>query len=215
MLDNAPTEKRWIVVGGRTGSGKTLLLHRTCFAIDLEGLANHRGSAFGAYQTPQPETISFENALAARWLQHDCKLALLEDESRMIGRLAIPERWHQHMQQTELILLEVEVSERSRNIAEEYVLEPLRNGVAPGVLHARFQNSLDRIRKRLGGVRHQQISELLRSAFEGGEHVPWIEALLSGYYDPMYDYQLAKKQHRVTASGNSDELLKYLHEQLS
>jgi tRNA 2-selenouridine synthase len=59
-LGSATTTKRWVVVGGRTGSGKTLLLQRTPLAIDLEGLANHRGSAFGARDTPQPETQSAE-----------------------------------------------------------------------------------------------------------------------------------------------------------
>lgn len=213
VLASAPQAKRWIVVGGRTGSGKTDLLHRTGFAIDLEGLANHRGSAFGARETAQPEPANFENQLAADWLQHDQALVLLEDESRTIGRLAIPEAWHQQMQRAELILLEADMSLRCDNIAREYVLEPLEHGVEAGELFTRFQSALDRIRKRLGGLRHQQIGELLRQAFANGEHQRWIEALLSGYYDPMYDYQLAKKQQRVTMAGSADELLDYLQQQ--
>lgn len=213
ILARAPRDKRWIVVGGRTGCGKTDLLHRTSFAIDLEGLANHRGSAFGARETPQPEPADFENQLAARWLQHDGDIVLLEDESRTIGRLALPEVWHERMQQAELILLEADMSLRSSNIAREYVLEPLQSGIDPGVLHTRFQSALDRIRKRLGGLRHQQISKLLKTAFADGEHQGWIEALLSGYYDPMYDYQLAKKQQRVSLAGCADDLLEYLQQQ--
>lgn len=215
VLNSAPGSKRWIVVGGRTGSGKTDLLHRTHFAIDLEGLANHRGSAFGARETPQPEPANFENQLAASWLQHNHDLILLEDESRTIGRLAVPESWHQRMQQAELILLEADMSLRCENIAREYVLAPLQQGIEAGALFARFQSALDRIRKRLGGLRHQQISAQLKQAFADGEHQPWIEALLSGYYDPMYDYQLAKKQQRVTLTGTADRLLDYLQQQAS
>jgi tRNA 2-selenouridine synthase len=213
VLACAPQSKRWIVVGGRTGSGKTDLLQRTAFAIDLEGLANHRGSAFGARETPQPEPANFENQLAASWLQHDHNLLLLEDESRTIGRLAVPEVWHQQMQRAELILLEADMSLRCENIAREYVLEPLEGGIEAGELFSRFQSALDRIRKRLGGLRHQQISALLKQAFADGEHQRWIEALLSGYYDPMYDYQLAKKQQRVTLTGSAGELLDYLQQQ--
>ena len=56
---------QWQLLGGRTGSGKTDLLKRVPWAIDLEGLANHRGSAFGRQASPQPALASFENALAA------------------------------------------------------------------------------------------------------------------------------------------------------
>jgi tRNA 2-selenouridine synthase len=58
-----------LVLGGRTGSGKTILLHQLENAIDLEGLANHRGSSFGRTLVPQPSQIDFENALAYALIQ--------------------------------------------------------------------------------------------------------------------------------------------------
>ena len=51
VLANAPQSKHWLVLAGRTGSGKTALLNEFATGIDLEGLANHRGSAFGARST--------------------------------------------------------------------------------------------------------------------------------------------------------------------
>jgi tRNA 2-selenouridine synthase len=209
-LESAVTTKHWVVVGGRTGTGKTLLLHRTPLAIDLEGLANHRGSAFGARNTPQPETANFVNQLAVALLQHQHDVMLVEDESRTIGRLAIPESWHTKMQSAELILLETDMVSRCANIRREYVEEPLQQGIGEAELARRFEDSLDRIQRRLGGVRHKEVKQLLIQAFDNGNHSAWIERLLTWYYDPMYDYQLEKKRQRVTVSGDADTLLNYL-----
>jgi len=213
-LGSATTTKRWVVVGGRTGSGKTLLLQRTPLAIDLEGLANHRGSAFGARDTPQPETANFENQLAVVLLQHQHSVLLLEDESRTIGRLAIPESWHSKMQSAELIILETDMASRCANIRREYVDEPLQQGLPEADLAQRIEDALDRIARRLGGARHTEVKRLLAEAFDNGNHSAWIERLLSWYYDPMYDYQLEKKHQRVTLTGDADTLLNYLNSEL-
>jgi tRNA 2-selenouridine synthase len=73
--------------------------------------------------------------------------------------------------------------------------------------------SIDRIRKRLGGLRHQQIRELLHNAHESGDqeqHKDWIERLLRDYYDPMYDYQIRNRTSSVVFRGNADDVLGYL-----
>jgi len=64
-------EKIFLVVGGQTGCGKTLLLNKLENSIDLEGLANHRGSAFGNNVTPQPKQIDFENAFAIELIKKE------------------------------------------------------------------------------------------------------------------------------------------------
>ena len=61
-------------------------------------------------------------------------------------------------------------------------------------------------RKRLGGLRHQQIKQLLHE----GRHREWIEQLLRDYYDPMYDYQLQNKSGNLAFTGNEAEVLAYL-----
>nr|HPQ97141.1 tRNA 2-selenouridine(34) synthase MnmH [Thiolinea sp.] len=93
QLDVLPGRFQGWVLSGRTGSGKTRFLNGFRQQIDLEGLANHRGSAFGPNVTPQPTQIAFENALAIALLrQQDAgwQALLFEDESRNIGSVHLP-----------------------------------------------------------------------------------------------------------------------------
>ena len=211
VLARAPGEKRWIVLAGRTGSGKTDLLRTLDNAIDLEGRAAHRGSAFGATDRPQPTPVGFENALAVDYLRHRSATVVVEDESRTIGRLAVPEAWHGHMQTAPLALLEVPLAVRVANIEREYVTAPLYRGIPPAALYARLSDDLSRIRRRLGGDRHRRIQDELDSAFTAASgHGAWIERLLSWYYDPMYDYQLGGKRERVVIQGGAEEIRAFL-----
>lgn len=210
-LEHAPQHKRWIILAGRTGSGKTQVIERLDNAIDLEGLAAHRGSAFGGRETPQPPPVSFENALAAAFLRHRGPTLVLEDESRTIGRLALPETWHAHMQTVPLALLEVPMAERVRNIEREYVGEPLARGVPAEALQRRYAHALGRIERRLGGARRQAVQAELDRAFATGDgHGAWIERLLEWYYDPMYDYQLERKRSRVAVNGRPEVVESFL-----
>ena len=202
VLERAPREKRWVVLAGRTGSGKTELLRGLPNAIDLEGLAHHRGSAFGALETPQPTPVTFEATLAQASLRHGSGTLVLEDESRTIGRLALPQVWHEHMQRVELALLEVPLEQRVENIVREYVTGPLAGGVAKPVLHERFADALCRIERRLGGQRRQAVQKALDDGFANGNHSRWVALLLAWYYDPMYDHQLAGKRARVIVHGD-------------
>ena len=87
-------QKPIVLIGGCTGSGKTLLVQQQPNGVDLEGLARHRGSAFGRTLQPQLSQASFENMLAAEMLKtdahQDLRLWVLEDESRMIGSNHLP-----------------------------------------------------------------------------------------------------------------------------
>lgn len=210
VLQRAPQEKRWIVLGGRTGSGKTDLLITLANAIDLEGLAAHRGSAFGARETPQPTPVTFDSLLATAFLRHPATTLVVEDESRTIGRLALPAGWHEHMQRSPLALLEVPLEQRIANIEREYVAAPLASGVAAATLQERYTDAVRRIQRRLGGARRQAVQRALDQAFEHGDHGRWIEQLLVWYYDPMYDHQLAGKRHRIRVSGPTDVVADYL-----
>lgn len=209
-LEAAPGRKSWMILAGRTGSGKTQIIRQRRESIDLEGLANHRGSAFGSQPGGQPTPVSFENELAVAFLRHSTPLLLLEDESRTIGRLALPEAWYQHMQRVPVIIVDAELEERVRNIRREYVTEPLAAGRSCKELHTHYQSAIDRIRRRLGGLRHQQVTDAVSEGFANDNHEPWIERLLTWYYDPMYDYQLARKQERVVARGDAAALNAYL-----
>ena len=206
----AATTRPFVLLGGRTGAGKTKLLQRLVDAVDLEALARHRGSAFGAWAVPQPTPVNFENALARALLQHgEGRPVVLEDEARTIGRLAIPAPLFEAMRRAPIALLEVPTPARVENVYQEYV----RQAQAP---ERRLPEALRRIERRLGGDRYRRIADLMAAAFAaaeaeaGQEHRRWIRALLADYYDPMYDYQLRAKEHRVVMRGDAGAVCAYL-----
>ena len=210
LENTARDTKPWFVLAGRTGSGKTQIIQRLAHAIDLEGLARHRGSAFGAHPGGQPTPVAFENALAVAALRHAGSALVLEDESRTIGRLALPNSWYARMAAAPLVLLKATTETRVRNIRSEYVDEPLARGIAANELQDQLTASLDRIRKRLGGERHRRVGAALAEGFRTGDHEAWIGLLLAWYYDPMYDYQLAAKRERIIFSGDARAVTEFL-----
>lgn len=226
-LDRSITRLQPLVVGGRTGAGKTILLKQLDHAIDLEGLAWHRGSAFGRHATPQPTQIDFENRLSIelmKHLSHEPQYLLLEDESRAIGSRHLPPALYECMSRSPLVVLEVSLEERIDNSIDEYVIQSLAEYQQQYGQEQGFERwekytteSLARISKRLGGVRFQQLEKKLTAANQHmkqtgspSRHRDWIEQLLSEYYDPMYDYQIEKKRERIIFSGNMPTVLEYL-----
>ena len=208
-LQALETPRQWLVLAGRAGSGKTDLLRDIPGHIDLEGLANHRGSAFGARATPQPTPINFENALTVA-VAKQCETAVLavEDESRTIGRLAIPQAVFAGMQSAPLVVVEVERDTRIEQIVRDYVL-------APDASAARLATALDKIERRLGGERHRQVRAQMAAAFADSNpaaHRRWVAMLLDWYYDPMYDHQLAGKRGRIVCRGDVATVMAYLLE---
>ena len=108
ILDSVKDDKkRWIVLGGRTGTGKTVILNQMESSIDLEHHAEHRGSAFGGFLSQQPSPTDFENRLAINYLRHDQQTLILEDESRTIGKVAIPNAWFHRMQNSEMVFIKI------------------------------------------------------------------------------------------------------------
>ncbi|MEM9623228.1 MAG: tRNA 2-selenouridine(34) synthase MnmH [Pseudomonadota bacterium] len=214
VLQHTADDKHWHILGGRTGVAKTVLIHQLPHSIDLEGRARHRGSAFGGHLDAQPSQASFENALAYDCLQHTHRNLVAEDESRTIGRVAIPEHWLTTMRQAPLILLEASLSQRVSHIYQEYIAEPLAAGQSPDHLRDHFLAALARISRRLGDVRHAKIATLLNNAFSQQDidaHAAWIGSLLNEYYDPMYDYQLKKKSARIVFTGDFAAVRDYLN----
>ena len=120
--------KDWIIIGGLTGSGKTDFLRSFKESIDLERIANHRGSAFGVRDGGQPTQSNFENILTLDYLNHKYEKLILEDESRTIGRAGLPGFWYQKMQSSMLVILEVADDKRADNIYNEYVYDEINNG---------------------------------------------------------------------------------------
>lgn len=231
-LERSLQRARLVLVSGRTGTGKTRVIAALDSAVDLEGLARHRGSTFGHLPEPQPSQIDFENALSIGFLQllQRCDgPVLLEDEGRLIGRVALPDNLRQRMQGAPLLVVEESLAERVQVILEDYIVdlgqryidsEGLLEG--PALHRTRLLEGLDRIRKRLGGERHQAIRTLMEKAFaqqrasgDTGEHRAWISALLETYYDPMYSYQLSQRGGEVLFRGRRDEVIQFARAGLS
>jgi tRNA 2-selenouridine synthase len=226
QLEQQIASETFYILSGRTGTGKTRVLNTLPNPVDLEGLANHRGSSFGRQVTPQPTQINFENQLAVAMLlaRHQRGGPIyLEDESRLVGHCALPISLRERMTAAPLVVLDRPMTERIDIIRQDYVENMLTDytnldGEDAGWLNFSdyLLSALDRIRKRLGGERHQQLRSVMESALAqqakhgtSDGHNVWIQGLLEHYYDPMYDYQLARKLGTVMMHGGPDAITQW------
>ena len=195
VLKYLSEKNKMIVLGGMTGSSKTHILrylkNNKQQVIDLEQLANHKGSAFGALgQPPQPTTEQFGNLLFDDLRKLNKELPFwVEDESRNIGTVFIPDSFYLNMQETATIVLEMEMSTRLPRLMQEY------SGYPPGVL----KSSILKISKRLGGDKTNDAI----NAVETGNFAKAIEIVLY-YYDKAYLFGLNKKNSKNIIYVNPD-----------
>ncbi len=206
--------KDWIIIGGLTGSGKTDFLGFFKQSIDLERIANHRGSAFGVRDGGQPSQSNFENILTLNYLNHKYEKLILEDESRTIGRAGLPGFWYQKMQSSKLVILEVDDDKRAENIYNEYVYDEINNGVSEDTLLEKYLGSLKNIKRRLGNAVYDNIIDLMNSAFHQNEkeiHKKWILTLLISYYDKMYNYKLDMRKDFIVHKGEIESCRDYIN----
>lgn len=181
-------EKKYnlIVIGGPTGSGKTKFLEKLSGkyqVIDLEFLANHRGSAFGGLgKEKQITQQQFENNLAIRLLRlnFDEKI-FIEDESLRIGTLFLPKYFFELMRNSNLIFLEIPLEERIKNIKTEYAKYP----------EVQLEKCIETIKEHLGGTSFKNIINNLKN----GKIDDVISQLLV-YYDKKYNFGLLKRDQK-------------------
>lgn len=170
-----------LVVGGRTGTGKTKILHALRDLgeqiIDLEALAHHKGSAFGFIgEAAQPTVEQFENDLAAVLCTLDTSRRIwVENESRSIGRVYLPEAFWKQKKAAPLFNIDVPPAQRIQNLIGDYTVQD------KSALESAFQ----RIAKKLGGLRHQQALEALHQ----DDFATAAEIALT-YYDKTYQHCL-------------------------
>jgi len=196
------------VIGGRTGSGKTGILHHLEGLgeqiIDLEGLARHKGSAFGALgESEQPTTEQFENNLAQKILTLDRKkVTWIEDESRNIGKCVLPGEFYTQMRLGELFFLDISREERAKHLVVDYARYDPED----------LKVCVNRIAKRLGGDRTK---EAIESIEKRDFHTTAMLTL--HYYDKAYMYSLEKNHESyqvlesdaVNPAVNAELLLDY------
>lgn len=170
------------VLGGKTGSGKTHVLNQLkskgAAMIDLEGLAHHRGSTFGAIgMPPQPSQEQFENELSLQLFLLNQNNIWLEDEGRIIGSRVIPEGlWHQ-MRKAPHYFLNSNFEQRLNQIMMDYGSFPKEELLV----------AMERIGKRLGP---QHVKTAL-DAIKNGQ-IKDAFAMALAYYDKAYTFQKEK-----------------------
>ena len=191
VLEQFTIEYPFRVLGGYTGSGKTELLHQLKqngeLVIDLEGLARHKGSAFGNIGMPeQPSQELFENLLALELAATRTLLeghvsppsaggarggVWVEDESQRIGQRHIPHALWPQLRRAPVSFVEIPFGQRLRHIVEEY-----------GVLdRERLRQAIERISKRLGGLETKLALQHLED-----QDITACFAILLRYYDKLY-----------------------------
>ncbi|MCZ4693494.1 tRNA 2-selenouridine(34) synthase MnmH [Ancylomarina euxinus] len=170
-----------VVIGGYTGSGKTEVLHKLSDlgeqVLDLEGIANHKGSAFGALgQDDQPTTEHFENLLGQAWLEFDhSKPIWTEDESHAVGSVWINDPLFAQMRKAPLLAIIVPKSERIKRLVKEYACFDIDL----------LKQMCKKIEKRLGGLKVKKAFDSL----ELGDYATVADITLD-YYDKAYGHGL-------------------------
>ncbi|WP_139924748.1 tRNA 2-selenouridine(34) synthase MnmH [Hymenobacter sp. DG01] len=187
-----------LVLGGLTGSGKTDVLQALAAAgqpvLDLEGLASHKGSAFGSIGLPaQPTQEQFENDLAAMLATLPTATPTwVEDESRTIGSVHVPPPLFAQLHAAPLLVLEIPRTVRVRKLAEEYGRHD------PAALAA----SILKIRKRLGGLATKEALAAI-----GEDDMEKMVSIVLDYYDRTYSHGLEGRRVVRVTSETADPLV--------
>jgi tRNA 2-selenouridine synthase len=202
------------ILGGYTGSGKTIVLsalkEKGAAVIDLEGLAGHKGSAFGNIGLPkQPSQEMFENKLAVAIESTKSTFPnqsiWLEDESQRIGTVNIPQTLWNHIRSCSVYFLDIPFDARLDYLVATYgILDKTELGEAT-----------KRIQKRLGGLETKQALEFLEA-----NNLKECFSILLKYYDKLYSKGLNNRPEPkptvitipsvvVEDKANADLLLNY------
>ncbi|HSF45848.1 MAG TPA: tRNA 2-selenouridine(34) synthase MnmH, partial [Chitinophagaceae bacterium] len=201
LIGGYKTYRRWVldfikkdhdlhILGGYTGSGKTEVLHYLKElgnpVVDLEGLAHHKGSAFGAIGQPkQPSQEMFENLIASH-LHHEemrGQPVWLEDESQRMGLLNLPPEFWSTMRTKTNYFIDVPFENRLQYITKHYGKLP------KGELAA----AITRIQKRLGGLETKTALNFLAE-----DNLPECFRILLYYYDKLYKKALENRPASTT-----------------
>ncbi|MGA2823369.1 MAG: tRNA 2-selenouridine(34) synthase MnmH [Bacteroidales bacterium] len=180
-----------IILGGLTGSGKTELLQLLEKMgeqiLDLEKLACHKGSVFGGFGQPnQPTNEQFENDIFGAWGNIDpSKLVWIEDESRMIGNVSIPDPLFEQMSRAVMIEVKTSREQRIRRLVDEYSKVEKQN----------LQNAVLKISEKLGGTN----TKTALTAINAGDFET-VTGLVLSYYDKTYNHSVLRRENQEIRS---------------
>jgi tRNA 2-selenouridine synthase len=209
VLESFDAPPAFRVLGGYTGSGKTHVLRALAGegvrTIDLEALACHKGSAFGALgQGQQPTTEHFENLLWRELSSADASRPVwIEDESLMIGTVRLPQGIYDAIRKAPLFFIEVPLEHRVKRLVQEY------GNFDPTLL----AEAITRIGRRLGP---QHCKDALEALDQGD--LETVATIALGYYDKAYSRGLLDRgpsspAKRIPAGTNDPRELALMLEQ--
>jgi tRNA 2-selenouridine synthase len=207
VLETLRQQRRFLVITGKTGSGKTELLKNLEQAgehiLDLEGLASHKGSSFGSLgQTFQTTQEHFENTITEILdpIPNDHSV-FVEDESRRIGKLLVPDGIFNQIITAPCVELEIDSDVRQKRILEEY------GGFDKSLLHERTLA----LARRMGPEKCKEAIE----ALSADNYAHW-SAMMIDYYDKSYRYSFEKNPRTIlfTVNSSGQEGVKAINEGL-
>jgi len=188
-------QPKLIIIHGLTGTGKTRILQKLESAIDLEDLAGHRSSLFGALDRQPSNQRTFESGLVRVIGSLEEEPYFIEGESRKIGRVFIPKPLAIAMKEAVMVNVHCSLTTRIRRIIEDYPVanEEMRSQVE-GILKS-FKQKMgeDQVEKMCRFLRNGQLDEL-------------VHILLVDYYDKRYGKSMSNYQYDLELSSeNIDE----------
>ncbi|WEG14939.1 tRNA 2-selenouridine(34) synthase MnmH [Pullulanibacillus sp. KACC 23026] len=180
QLNNFEIHQKIYVLNGKTGSGKTKILHQLkkegLPVLDLEGYANHRGSIFGQIGLEPHNQKTFDALLIQELFQHqNAPFLLFEGESKRIGKVLLPDFLVKKKEEGIQILIELPIEERIRHILEDY---------QPWEHKEMCLDAFLRIKKRI----HTPIAKQIEEDLISENYASAVRLLLEFYYDPLYNY---------------------------
>ena len=174
-LDNFKQDN-FIILDGLTGSGKSIIIREFKNSIDLEKLANHFGSSFGAINGAQPSQKQFQNSIFDE-LQRtkDYDFVIVEGESKKIGKLHIPNHFYTKILKAPRIWIDSSIDDRVQRILKDY----------EKIDEKFFKEAMQKISSYIEKKYALQIKE----AFYKNDKQICAKILLENYYDRVYKYR--------------------------
>jgi len=194
QLNNFKIKPKVYVMHGLTCTGKTDLLKKFDNFLDLEGLAQHRGSLYGAIGLKPNSQKKFENLLLAKLRElNDQDHILVEGESRRIGDCIMPECLWKAMENGKNIMVTRSVPLRCSAMVKEYFLNP------------KIAEEIIEISKGLRRTISNKNKEEMIQLMEQKEYEKAAEILLTKYYDPLYEHSLNRMEFIFTINNDNIE----------
>lgn len=186
ILHTSPIKPEVFILQGLTGAGKTEIIKHIKNSIDLEGLAGHRSSVFGAIGLKQNSQKAFETGLCSGIIKlKDEAYLVLEGESRKVGDLHIPDNIFKRMRSSPAIYIDTPMKRRVEIIKKEY--DRFHE-------HEKVISIVKSLKRKLSSSKIEKLLELYNS----GKVDEFIEILLADYYDALYGYTLKKMTYIAT-----------------